>query len=276
MEKLIISACICGAEVTKEQNPNVPYTVEEIVREAKSAYDAGAALIHLHVRWDDGTPTQSRERFQECVDAIRKECPDVIIQPSTGGAVGMTDLERLESTDIVPTPEMATVDCGTCNFGGDEIFVNTDDTIVNFAKIMKEKGIKPELEVFDKGMIDTALKVADRKGLLVHPLHFDFVLGVQMTATIRDLVFMAESIPAGSTWTATGIGKNAWHIAAATISLGGHVRVGFEDNLYMEKGVLAESNGQMVEKVVQLAKLLGREIATPAEAREILSLAPLK
>ena len=168
MDKLIISACICGAEVTKEQNPNVPYTVEEIVREAKSAYDAGAALIHLHVRWDDGTPTQSKERFQECVDAIRKECPDVIIQPSTGGAVGMTDLERLETTDIVPTPEMATLDCGTCNFGGDEIFTNTDTTIENFARIMKEKGIKPELEVFDKGMIDTALKVADRKGLLVH------------------------------------------------------------------------------------------------------------
>ena len=276
MDKLIISACICGAEVTKEQNPNVPYTVEEIVREAKSAYDAGAALIHLHVRWDDGTPTQSKERFQECVDALRKECPDVIIQPSTGGAVGMTDLERLESTDIVPTPEMATLDCGTCNFGGDEIFTNTDTTIENFARIMKEKGIKPELEVFDKGMIDTALKVADRKGLLVHPMHFDFVLGVQMTATIRDLVFMAESIPAGSTWTATGLGKNAWHIAAATISLGGHVRVGFEDNLYMEKGVLAESNGQMVAKAVEIAKLLGREIATPDEAREILSLPPRK
>ena len=276
MDKLIISACICGAEVTKEQNPNVPYTVEEIVREAKSAYDAGAALIHLHVRWDDGTPTPSKERFQECVDAIRKECLDVIIQPSTGGAVGMTDLERLESTDIVPTPEMATLDCGTCNFGGDEIFTNTDTTIENFARIMKEKGIKPELEVFDKGMIDTALKVADRKGLLVHPMHFDFVLGVQMTATIRDLVFMAESIPAGSTWTATGLGKNAWHIAAATISLGGHVRVGFEDNLYMEKGVLAESNGQMVAKAVEIAKLLGREIATPDEAREILSLPPRK
>ena len=272
MDKLIISACICGAEVTKEQNPNVPYTVEEIVREAKSAYDAGAALIHLHVRWDDGTPTQSKERFQECVDAIRKECPDVIIQPSTGGAVGMTDLERLESTDIVPTPEMATLDCGTCNFGGDEIFTNTDTTIENFARIMKEKGIKPELEVFDKGMIDTALKVADRKGLLVHPMHFDFVLGVQMTATIRDLVFMAESIPAGSTWTATGLGKNAWHIAAATISLGGHVRVGFEDNVYLSKGVLAKSNGELVEKVVRLAKEFGREIATPDEARQILGL----
>lgn len=271
MEKLIITAAICGAEVTKEQNPAVPYTIEECVREAKSAYDAGASVIHLHVRWDDGTPTQSRERFQVIMDAIRKECPDVIIQPSTGGAVGMTDEERLDSTNVTPTPEFATLDCGTCNFGGDEIFVNTDNTVFNFAKIMKERGIKPELEVFDKGMIDIALK-ADRKGLLVHPLHFDFVLGVQMSATLRDLVFMAGSLPAGSTWTATGLGKNAWHIAAATISLGGHVRVGFEDNLYMEKGVLAKSNGEMVAKAVELAKLLGRPIATPAEAREILSI----
>lgn len=271
MEKLIITAAICGAEVTKEQNPAVPYTIEEIAREAKSAYDAGAAIIHLHVRWDDGTPTQDTKRFQEAVDAIKKLCPDVIVQPSTGGAVGMTDLERLASTDIVPTPEFATLDCGTCNFGGDEIFINTDNTIFNFAKIMKERGIKPELEVFDKGMIDIALK-ADRKGLLVHPLHFDFVLGVQMSATIRDLSFMAGSIPQGSTWTATGIGRSAWSIAAATISMGGHVRVGFEDSVYLEKGVLAKSNGEMVEKVVQLAKLLGREIATPNEAREILSI----
>ena len=275
MEKLIISSCICGAEVTKENNPAVPYTVEEIVREAKSAYDAGAALIHLHVRWDDGTPTQDKGRFQECINAIRKECPDVIIQPSTGGAVGMSDLERLQSTEVDPTPEMATLDCGTCNFGGDEIFVNTDNTIANFAKIMKERGIKPELEVFDKGMIDLALRVADRKGLLVHPLHWDFVLGVQMNASVRDLVFMASSIPQDSTWTATGIGKEAWNIAAATIAMGGHVRVGFEDNVYLEKGVLAKSNGEMVDKAVSIAKLLGRPIATPNEAREILSI-PIK
>ena len=275
MDKLIISACICGAEVTKENNPAVPYTVEEVVREAKSAYDAGAALIHLHVRWDDGTPTQDKGRFQEMVDAIRKECPDVIIQPSTGGAVGMTDLERLQSTEITPTPEMATVDCGTCNFGGDEIFINTDNTIANFGDIMQERGIKPECEVFDKGMIDLALKAA-KKGHIKYPIHFDFVLGVQMTATVRDLVIMATSIPADSTWTATGIGKNAWGIAAATIAMGGHVRVGFEDNVYMSKGVLAKSNGEMVERVVQMAKLLNREVATPAEAREILGLAPLK
>ena len=275
MDKLIISACICGAEVTKENNPAVPYTVEEVVREAKSVYDAGAALIHLHVRWDDGTPTQDKGRFQEMVDAIRKECPDVIIQPSTGGAVGMTDLERLQSTEITPTPEMATLDCGTCNFGGDEIFINTDNTIANFGDIMQERGIKPECEVFDKGMIDLALKAA-KKGHIKYPIHFDFVLGVQMTATVRDLVIMATSIPADSTWTATGIGKNAWGIAAATIAMGGHVRVGFEDNVYMSKGVLAKSNGEMVERVVQMAKLLNREVATPAEAREILGLAPLK
>ncbi len=275
MDKLIISACICGAEVTKENNPAVPYTVEEVVREAKSAYDAGAALIHLHVRWDDGTPTQDKGRFQEMVDAIRKECPDVIIQPSTGGAVGMTDLERLQSTEITPTPEMATLDCGTCNFGGDEIFINTDNTIANCGDIMQERGIKPECEVFDKGMIDLALKAA-KKGHIKYPIHFDFVLGVQMTATVRDLVIMATSIPADSTWTATGIGKNAWGIAAATIAMGGHVRVGFEDNVYMSKGVLAKSNGEMVERVVQMAKLLNREVATPAEAREILGLAPLK
>ena len=271
MEKLIITAAICGAEVTKEHNPAVPYTVEEIAREAKSAYDAGAAVIHLHVRLDDGTPTQSKERFQACVAAILKVCPDVIIQPSTGGAVGMSDLERLQSTELTPTPEFATLDCGTVNFGGDEIFVNTDNTIFNFAKIMKERGIKPELECFDKGMIDIALK-ADRKGLLVHPLHFDFVLGVQMSATLRDLAFCVGSIPPGSTWTAAGIGRHEFGIAAGAIVMGGHVRVGFEDNLYIEKGVLAKSNGESVAKVAQIAKLLGREIASPDEAREILSI----
>jgi 3-keto-5-aminohexanoate cleavage enzyme len=271
MEKLIITAAICGAEVTKENNPAVPYTVAEIVREAKSACDAGASIIHLHVREDDGTPTQSKERFQVCIDAIRKECPDAIIQPSTGGAVGMSDAERLQSTEVTPTPEFATLDCGTLNFGGDEIFINTDNTIFNFAKAMKERGIKPELEVFDKGMIDIALK-ADKKDLLVHPLHFDFVLGVQMTATVRDLSFMVGSIPPGSTWTVAGIGRHAFEMAAAGIIMGGHVRVGFEDNLYLEKGVLAKNNGELVEKAAKLAGLLNRELASPAEARRILGL----
>ena len=271
MSKLIIAAAICGAEVTKEHNPAVPYTVDEIVREAKSAYDAGAAVIHLHVREDDGTPTQSHERFQVCVDGILEACPGVIIQPSTGGAVGMTDLERLDSTNITPVPEFVTLDCGTCNFGGDEIFVNTDNTVFNFARIMQEKGMKPELECFDKGMLDIAMKDY-RKGLLDDPLHFDFVLGVQMAATVRDLSFCVDSLPPGATWTGCAIGKDEFKIAAASIAMGGHVRVGFEDNLYIEKGVLAKSNGELVDKAVQIAKLLGREIATPDEAREILSI----
>ncbi|NLD19192.1 MAG: 3-keto-5-aminohexanoate cleavage protein [Clostridiales bacterium] len=270
MEKLIITAAICGAEVMKENNPAVPYTVEEIAREAKTAYDAGAAVIHLHVREDDGTPTQRHERFQKCVDAILKDCPDVIIQPSTGGATGMTAMERFDSTNITPSPQFATLSCGSCNFG-DEIFENTEDIIRTFATEMKKKGIKPELECFDKGMIDIAVKM-HRKGFLDAPLHFDFVLGVQMTATVRDLAFCASSIPADATWTACAIGRDEFPIAAATIAMGGHVRVGFEDNLYLEKGVPAKSNGEIVAKVVEISKLLGRGIATPDEAREILGL----
>lgn len=183
MEKLIITAAICGAEVTKEQNPAVPYTVEEIVREAYGAYKAGASIIHLHVREDDGTPTQSKERFKQCMDAIREKCPDAIIQPSTGGAVGMTDLERLQPTEL--GPEMATLDCGTCNFGGDEVFTNTENTIKNFGKIMIERGVKPEIEVFDKGMVDYAIRYA-KQGFIKKPMHFDFVLGVQMAASARE------------------------------------------------------------------------------------------
>lgn len=269
MEKLIITAAICGAEVTKENNPNVPYTVEEIGREAESAYKAGASIIHLHVREDDGTPTQDKERFRACIEEIKRRCPDAIIQPSTGGAVGMTDLERLQPTEL--HPEMATLDCGTCNFGGDEVFVNTENTIKNFGKLMIERGVKPEVEVFDKGMIDYAIKYA-KQGFIKEPMHFDFVLGVQMAATARDLAFMVDSIPAGSTWTVAGVGRHQFPMAALAIVMGGNVRVGFEDNVFISKGVLAKSNGELVEKVVQMAKLLGREIATPAEAREILGL----
>ncbi len=269
MEKLIINAAICGAEVTKENNPAVPYTVEEIGREAESAYKAGASIIHLHVREDDGTPTQDKARFKACMDEIYRRCPDVIIQPSTGGAVGMTDEERLQPTEL--GPEMATLDCGTCNFGGDEVFVNTENTIKNFGRLMIERGVKPEVEVFDKGMVDYAIKYA-KQGFIKEPMHFDFVLGVQMAATVRDLSFMVDSIPAGSTWTVAGIGRHEFPLAAVAIAMGGHVRVGFEDNVYIEKGVLAKSNGELVEKVVRIAKELGREIATPDEAREILGL----
>ena len=273
MDKLIITAAICGAEVTKEQNPAVPYTVEEIVREAKSAVDAGAAIVHLHVRYDDGTPTQSRDRFQECEEAILKECPNVILIPSTGGAVGMTPEERLQSTDTTPLPEMATLDCGTCNFG-DEIFDNTMPTMRAFGKRMMERGIKPEYECFEMGHLDTILTMARKGQVPGAPMQFNFVLGVPgcTPATVDNLCWLVKNIPAGSTWTATGIGRYAFQLAAPAIVMGGNVRVGFEDNLYLERGVLAKSNGELVDKVVRMAKLLGREVANSDEAREILGL----
>ncbi len=275
MEKLIITCCICGAEVMKENNPAVPYTVDEIVREAKSAYDAGASVIHLHVREDDGTPTQSAERFKVCMDAIKKACPDVIIQPSTGGAAWMTADQRLQP--ITLDPEMATLDCGTCNFGGDEVFTNTENMIKEFGTRMIERGIKPECEVFDKGMIDMAIRL-NKKGFIKSPMHFDFVMGVNggISGEPRDLLFMQESIPHDCTWTVAGVGRFEFPMAVMGIIMGGHVRVGFEDNVYLSKGVLAKSNGELVEKVVRLAKEFGREIASPAEARAILGLAPLK
>jgi 3-keto-5-aminohexanoate cleavage enzyme len=223
------------------------------------------------VREDDGTPTQDEKRFADCISEIKRLCPDVIIQPSTGGAVGMSNAERIQPLNLLP--EMATLDCGTCNFGGDEIFVNTENTIKEFGKKMIELGVKPEVECFDKGMIDAALRL-NKQGYILAPMHFNFVMGVNggIAASPRDFVFLKESIPADSTFTATGIGRAAFPIAALSIISGGHVRVGFEDNIYLSKGVLAGSNGELVEKVVRLAKELGREIATPAEAREILSL----
>lgn len=274
MDKLIITAAICGAEVLKEHNPAVPYTVEECVREAKSARDAGASIIHLHVRWDDGKPTQDKGRFKTVMDAIKAACPDVIIQPSTGGAVGMSNDERLQPTEL--KPEMATLDCGTLNFGGDDVFENTENTIKYFGKRMIELGIKPELEVFDKSMIDMALRL-HKKGFILDPMHFDFVMGVNggISGELRDFVFLRGSIPANSTYTVAGIGRYEFPLAMAAIIDGGHVRVGFEDNVFISKGVLAKSNGELVEKVVRMARELGREIATPDEARKILGLKAL-
>ena len=269
--KVIITAAISGAEVTQEMNPAVPYKIDQYVREAKLARDAGAAIIHLHARYDDGTPTQDRERFREIIDAIQAVCPDVIIQPSTGGATGMTAEERLQPTEL--NPEMASLDCGTMNFGGDDIFINTENMIIAFAARMNERGIKPELECFDKSHIDMALRLV-RKGHIHPPLHFNFVLGVNGGAagTPRDLLFMKESLPEGATFTATGIGRCQLEMNVMGMLLGGHVRVGFEDNLKYNRERNGVSNAEFVERIVRIAKELNLEIATPAEARQILGM----
>lgn len=273
MDKLIITAAICGAEVTKENNPNVPYTVREIGIETEKAFLAGASVIHLHVREDDGTPTQDVKRFQACVEEIKRRCPDVIILPSTGGAIGMSLEERLQPIFMNPQPEMATLDMGTMNYGDNEIFINTEKTIINFAKEMYSRGIKPELECFDKAMIDTTLKL-HKEGHIKEPMHFNFMMGVNggIAATPRDLLYMVNSIPNGSTFSVGAIGKHEFPMVIMSIALGGHARVGFEDNIYLSKGVLAKSNSELVEKVVRASKDLGREIASPYEARFILGI----
>jgi 3-keto-5-aminohexanoate cleavage enzyme len=271
MNKLIITCAITGAEVTKKDNPYVPYTIEEMADEAYRAYQAGASIIHVHARFDDGTPTQDIKRYQKIIDRIQERCPDVIIQPSTGGAIGMSRDERLAPTHL--DIEMATLDCGTLNFGGDQVFINTENDIIHYAKIMKERHIFPELECFEKGHIDQVLRLHHR-GLIHAPLHFSFVLGVNggMTGETRDFHFLKDSIPKDASFSVAGIGKYEFSLAELSIRHGGHVRVGLEDNLYIEKGKLAEGNEVLVRKVVQMAQAFGRAIATPDEARTILGI----
>ena len=275
MEHLIITAAICGAEVKKEHTPYIPYTIDELVREAVESYHAGAAIIHLHVRRDDGTPTQDKARYHEAITAIKAVLPDVIIQPSTGGAVGMDDATRLQPLELFP--EMATLDCGTLNFGEDEIFVNTEKTIKAFAKVMHERRILPECECFEKGHLDTVLRLY-KKGYLKDPLHVSFVLGVQggMTGEARDFHFLRESLPDHATYSVAGIGRFQMPLAALAIAHGGHVRVGLEDNIYLSKGVLAQGNQALVKEVVKMATAHGRSIATPQEARKILRMEVLR
>ena len=274
MSKIIITAAISGAEVTQQMNPAVPYTVDQFVREARSAAGAGAAIIHLHARQDDGSPTQDRERFRLLMEAIREACPRVIIQPSTGGATGMTAEERLQPTELAP--EMASLDCGTMNFGGDEIFINTENMIIEFAARMRQMGIKPELECFDKSHIDMALRLV-RQGHIEGPLHFNLVLGVNggAAATARDLVFLRHSLPEGASFTVSAMGRHQLPLNVMAMAMGGHPRTGFEDNIYYSRGVPAESNGQLVARLARLAAEMNLEVASPDEARELLQMPPL-
>ena len=210
--------------------------------------------------------------YREIQRLVAEACP-VIFQPSTGGAVWHSAQERLQPLEL--NPEMATLTTGTCNFGSD-IFANPQGFVEEAARMMQERGIKPEFEVFEAGMIDNALRLV-KQGLVEEPLHFNFVLGVPgaMAGTVRNLVFLVDALPPGATWTVSGIGRFETPLAAVAIAMGGHVRVGFEDNIYYRKGELATSTGQLVARVVRLARELGREVASPDEARQILGL-PLK
>ena len=270
MEKLIITAAVSGAEATKDDNPNLPVTPEEVAEEALKAQEAGASIIHVHVRDEDGNPTQKKEVFAEHFEVMKEKGVTAIIQPSTGGAAGMSWKERIQPVYL--EPEMATLDCGTTNFGND-VFVNDLPLMKNFAEEMKKINILPELECFEPGHVYNALYL-NKKDLLPEHLHFDFVLGVPgaMKANIKNLNFMVDLIPEDATWTVAGVGRHQLPMATHAILMGGHARVGFEDNVYYKKGELAESNAQLVSRIVRLADELGRDVATPDEAREILDI----
>lgn len=269
MQPVMITAAMVGAEVTRQQQPRLPVTPQEIISAAVACYEAGASIIHIHVRDAGGNATQDAGLFLEVVEGIRARC-DVITQVSTGGAVWMSAEERLQSIEC--GPDMATLTTGTINFGNG-VFKNDRQLVETFARRLRERGIVPELEIFDVGMLDEAMRLREM-GLISDPLHFDFVMGVPggLSADPAHLLHMTRSLPPGSTWSVAGMGRHQLLLGTIALAMGGNVRVGFEDNIYYRKGRLATSNAELVAQIARLAQELDRPVATPAQAREILRL----
>lgn len=274
MKPLIITTALTGAETRKKDQPNLPITPEEQAETAKACFEAGSRVLHLHVREDDGQPSQRLTRFKEAISKIRQVVPEMLIQISTGGAVGVPFEERMAPLKL--KPDMATLNAGTLNFGK-EVFINKPNDIVRLAEYFKEVNVAPEVEVYESGMIDYVTKLV-KKGIITHqPLHVQFVLGVPggMSGKPKNVLYMAEhlkeEIPE-ATWGIAGIGRWQLPDGIMAIVMGGHVRVGFEDNIYYHKNILAESNQQLVARIARIAKEYNRPIATPGQAREILGL----
>lgn len=286
MDKLIITVAIIGGITTREKSPYPPMTPKEIADSAIESYHAGASVCHIHVR-DPIThqPSMKFELYKEVFERIRDKC-DMIINLSTGSGGRLlydpqtntwntselkSPEERVEHV-LKLKPELCSLDVGSLNFGP-RVFVNIMSIVEKMAKLIKEAGTKPELEVFDIGHIRIAKHLISQ-GLIADPPLFQLCLGIPwgIEATLENMIYMRNNLPPDCLWYAFAIGAQHFPIAAASIMSGGHTRVGFEDNLYIKKGVLAKSNAEMVRKVVEIANLLDRDIATPKEARQILKL----
>ena len=271
--KKVISVALVGSWSTKDHNPNVPITPEEIAESAYESWKAGAAIAHIHVRNNDGTPSTDFEKYKEVVGLIRskKDC-DICINITSSGSVGFGDEERIYPLQQL-LPEMASYDAGTLNWQHRTIFENSPRFLEKLGLALQESNIKPEIEIFDAGMIYNAIYYI-KKGILKTPCHFQIVLGCPggMTNTVENLVFLKNLIPEGSTWAACGIADGHLPIMMATIAMGGHLRVGMEDNVLYHKNVLADSNAQFVTRAKRLIEEAGYEAATPEEARQILGL----
>ncbi|HJA63716.1 MAG TPA: 3-keto-5-aminohexanoate cleavage protein [Candidatus Intestinimonas stercoravium] len=278
-DKRIITVAVTGAWPTRKDNSNLPVTPQEIADDVYSCWQAGAAVAHIHVREDDGTPSMRFERYQETVALIRakKDCDICLNITSSGGTLGSGTTEEDDETRIRPIrelrPELCSFDCGTMNWQYRTIFENHPRFLERLGRTVQEVQVKPELEIFDIGMLYAAEHYMGR-GILKAPCHFQFILGAPggVAATVEDLLTLKQRLPPGSTWAASGIGKGHVPIMLATIALGGHLRVGMEDNVFYHRGIPAASNAQLVERAVRLLGEAGLQAASPDEARRILGI----
>lgn len=269
MDPLIVTVAGVGAELTLEQQPNLPVTPEDLARDAAECAEAGASIYHLHVRDAGGRPTMAVEAFDAGMRAIA-DASDLIVQFTSGGAVSDAEDARIAPLEL--RPEMASLTTGSVNFG-DEVFWNPRPLVERFYKRMRALGILPEFEIFEAGMVEAADRLCRDAGE-DHHRHYDFVLGVPgaMPAWPDAVELLSARIPSGATWSATGIGRAHEEVARAAITAGGHVRTGFEDVRFVGPGEPARSNRHLVERVAAAAAEHGRELATPGVARQILGL----
>ncbi|MBA2599007.1 MAG: 3-keto-5-aminohexanoate cleavage protein [Chloroflexota bacterium] len=270
-DALIISAATTGSWPTKAQNPNVPTTPGEIAGAAIRCGEAGAAIVHIHVRDDEERVTCDPERYAKVRDLVESAGSNVVINMSTGGGAGTSsDEERM--APLVLGPEIASFDCGSVNFG-ERVFINSPSFLRELAVRMKTYGVKPEIECFEPGHVWNALRLID-DGLLDAPFWFQFVLGVRggSPPEVKQLQHLVDMLPPGAHWSVCGIGRAQLPLGLAAMAMGGHVRTGLEDNIWYRKGELAVSNAQLVDRVARIAGELGRPLATPDQVRALLGL----
>ena len=278
-DRVVIGAALTGALTTRDQCEHIPYTPEEVAEDAAAAREAGASVAHVHARTDDGAPTFETEVYREIHEAVR-ERTDIVINFSTG-AVGEPVESRLEYLSSVE-PEMAALNMGSMNYAKysesreefvfDMVFRNPFSEIREFLETMNGHGIEPELECFDTGHVGNVRPFLD-SGVLSRPVHFSLVMGVLggIPASVENLAHQVRGLPEDATWQVIGISRDQWQLIAAALAMGGNVRVGLEDNFYLPDGEMA-TNAELVEQAADLARDVGREPATPDEAREILGI----
>ena len=278
--KVIITAAVTGAWPKKENNPNVPMTPQEIADDVYACWKAGAAVAHLHMRDDEGNGTMDTAKFEETVNLIHTKYPDcdIILNLTTSGDIHADDEIRVAHVKKLK-PEMASYDCGSMNWLNSGLFINSPKFLTDCGLLFQETNTKPEIEAFDPGMIGNAAYYI-KKGVLKTPVHFQFCMGCAngIPGTMKNLIFMKETadelVGKGNyTWSCFGVGHSAMEMLYGAVALGGNIRVGMEDNVMYAKGQLAESNVQFVERAARVIKEYGKEVATPAEARQILGLA---